>query len=139
MFDHRVVLSIGWTVLIVAVAMACGEKPEASSRSASGSGLRPDAGETSASAANAGRESLTPEYLAGEWCSVYGGQERSRYVFAEDGSYRAGLAGYGYELDAEGTIGSLLEDFRVIDVERDRFVLNRRGVNRQNIFVRGPC
>lgn len=82
---------------------------------------------------------LTGAYLEGEWCALYGGQERSQYVFDGDGSYRAGPASFDYRLVSEGSIDRLLQDFEVVSVEPDRFVLNRRGVTRRNVFDRGRC
>jgi hypothetical protein len=84
---------------------------------------------------------LTPKYLAGEWCAIFS-QERSRYVFGRDGSFRRALPGADLTTGAEhGTVHDLLEDFRVVrEVEADRFVLARgeRG-HRDYVFRRGTC
>jgi len=82
------------------------------------------------------RSRLTPAYLEGEWC-VRLTDERSRYVFAGDGSYRAGVA--GYRLEAEGTIEELLEDQEVVEVEPDRFTVTRGRGFSPKVFERGPC
>lgn len=84
------------------------------------------------------RTRLTPEYLEGDWCATLS-QERSRYTFAEDGSYRATVPGYRQE--AEGTLEALLERHPVIrQVGADRFILARteRG-GFPYVFERGPC
>lgn len=85
------------------------------------------------------RAPLTPAYLEGEWCGVLGGKERSRHIFAADGSYRAAVPGYVQE--AQGTVEALLDRFPVVvEVEADRFVLTRgqRG-GHALVFHRGPC
>ena len=94
---------------------------------------RPSAREGSASL----RDRLTPQYLQGEWCGVYS-QERMWYVFADDGSYQAGM---GHLPDVEGTIDALVEDFRVIiEVEADRFVLARgKRQSYRLVMSRGAC
>ena len=84
---------------------------------------------------------LTPEYLAGEWCAILS-QERSRYVFGPDGSFRRALPGADLATGAEhGTVHELLEDFRVVrQVEADRFVLAAGGRgHRDYVFRRGHC
>jgi hypothetical protein len=84
---------------------------------------------------------LTPEYLAGAWCALFS-QERSRYVFGPDGSFRRALPGADLSTGAEhGTVHDLLEDFQVVrEVEADRFVLARGGRgHRDYVFRRGPC
>lgn len=107
-----------------------------------GSGASPAPSPTRPNRATEGagglRARLTPEYLEGEWCALYS-QERSRYVFASDGSYRAGLAAPGHLLDTQGTIETLLAEFNVIELEADRFVLARENAYWQYVFGRGPC
>ena len=81
---------------------------------------------------------LTPEYLAGVWCAVFS-QERSRYVFGPDGSFRRALP--GADFGAREDLEDLMEDFPVVlEVEADRFVLSRAGRgHREFVFSRGPC
>ena len=84
---------------------------------------------------------LTPQYLAGAWCAIFS-QERSRYVFGSDGSFRRALPGADLMTGAEhGTVPDLLADFPVIrEVEADRFVLARGGRGQRDyVFRRGPC
>jgi len=92
---------------------------------------------------------LTPEYLEGEWCGAYrrvgddGPGERTRYVFAADGSYRVGPPGNRHEL----VISREYEDFfaseeeKLVELEDDRFRVVIRNVRTltEHVFRRGPC
>lgn len=45
------------------------------------------------------KDLLTPRYLQGTWCGIYGGQEPTEYRFNADGSYQIGIpAGGGFAL-----------------------------------------
>ena len=104
----------------------------------SSAGTAPSSGGTGDGATGGMTARLTPEYLAGEWCAVFS-QERSRYVFGPDGSFRRALP--GADLGAEETLEDLTQDFPVVlEVEADRFVLSRaaRG-HREFVFSRGTC
>ena len=143
-----------WLVAACAVAVlawGCSQDQEDSSRSSPPLPVRsgqdratatvpapPSAGAADDATTGELRARLTPEYLAGEWCAVFS-QERSRYVFGPDGSFRLALPGADFR--PGGTVDDLLEDFRVVrEVEADRFVLSRgeRG-HREYVFRRGPC
>jgi len=138
------------TCAVAVLASGCSQDGEGSLRSAPSppAGSSPDratatvpAPPPSVGATEGLKARLTPEYLAGEWCAIFS-QERSRYVFGPDGSFRRALPGADLRTGAEqGTVHDLLEDFRVVrEVEADRFVLARgeRG-HRGNVFRRGPC
>ena len=87
------------------------------------------------------KERLTGDYLEGMWCSVYGGQETTQWVFTDDGEYRIGVpAGRGYAMQREVRN---LADFRdrfetLLEVEPDSFT-TRHEHGRKNVFTRGPC
>jgi len=142
------------TCALAVVASGCSQDGEDSSRSSPSPPARssqdlatatvptppPSAGP--AAGATGGLEArLTPQYLAGEWCAIFS-QERSRYVFGPDGSFRRALPGADLTTGAEhGTVDDLLEDFDVVrEVEADRFVIARGGRgHRGYVFRRGPC
>lgn len=84
---------------------------------------------------------LTGEYLEGMWCSIYGGQETTQWVFTDAGDYRLGLpAGNGYALQPEVRD---LEHFkqrfeRLVEHQPETFTtMHVHG--RKNVFTRGPC
>ncbi|MGD8808704.1 MAG: hypothetical protein PVG24_03810, partial [Gammaproteobacteria bacterium] len=91
------------------------------------------------------KEQLTPSYLEGTWCSVYGGQEVTQWRFQADGSYQVGMpAGNGFTF--AGIDPRSLENFRdrfdrLVEFEPDTFTtehVNQR-VSRENVFTRGAC
>lgn len=90
------------------------------------------------------RDRLTADYLAGAWCSVYGGQETTQWQFNDQGNYRIGVpAGQGYAMQPQTRS---LEEFhgrfdRLVAMEPDGFTTEHRAgrVVRKNVFTRGPC
>jgi hypothetical protein len=127
----RLVVTCAFAVL----ASGCAQDGEDSSRSSPSPPARSSQDQATLKAR------LTPEYLAGAWCALFS-QERSRYVFGPDGSFRRALPGADLTTGAEhGTVHDLLEDFQVVrEVEADRFVLARSGRgHRDYVFRRGPC
>lgn len=100
-------------------------------------------GRSQASAPPAGlpKEQLAPDYLEGTWCSVYGGQETTEWLFHADGSYQIGVpAGGDYAI--QPNVQSL-EQFRnrferLIEFNPNTFTtLHQHG--RKNVFERGDC
>ena len=84
---------------------------------------------------------LSEDYLAGTWCSIYGGRETTQWQFNPDGSYEFGLpAGNGWAMQpGGGDLDAFRERFeRVIAIGDDRFVTEHRH-GRNNVFTRGPC
>lgn len=84
---------------------------------------------------------LSGDYLEGTWCSVYGGQETTQWVFTDAGDYRLGVpAGNGYALQPEVRD---LEHFkrrfeRLVEHQSETFTtMHVHG--RKNVFTRGPC
>jgi hypothetical protein len=87
---------------------------------------------------------LTADYLAGTWCSVYGGQETTQWQFDDDGSYRIGLpAGQGYAMQPQTrSLKEFHDRFdRLVAMESDGFTTEHGTgrVVRDNVFTRGPC
>jgi len=152
--DMRSTLAGPFVTWVVAVlASGCSPDGEDSSRSSPSPPARSRQDHATAAvpaplpsagpAAGAGglKSRLRPQYLAGEWCAIFS-QERSRYVFGPDGSFRRALPGADLTTGAEyGIVHDLLEDFHVVrEVEADRFVLARGGRgHRGYVFRRGPC
>ena len=90
------------------------------------------------------KQALTPAYLEGTWCSVYGGQETTQWVFDADGGYRIGVpADSGYAM--QGSVRPLsrfLERFdNLLEKRADAFTTEHLAgrVSRNNEFTRGPC
>lgn len=90
------------------------------------------------------KDQLTPAYLEGIWCSVYGGQEVTQWQFYEDGSYQVGIpAGNGFTFAGVGP--KSLEEFhgrfeKLIKLEPDTFSTQHSdSVKRKNVFTRGKC
>lgn len=90
------------------------------------------------------RDRLTADYLAGIWCSVYGGQETTQWQFDDQGNYRIGVpAGQGYAMQPQTRS---LEEFqgrfdRLVVMESDGFTTEHQAgrLARNNVFTRGPC
>lgn len=90
------------------------------------------------------KDRLTADYLAGTWCSVYGGQETTQWQFDDRGSYRIGVpAGQGYAMQPQTRS---LEEFhgrfdRLLAMESDDFTTEHGTgrTTRNNVFTRGPC
>lgn len=93
------------------------------------------------------KKQLTAEYLHGEWCSVYGGQEVTQWRFSNHGAYEIGMpAGRGWAMHPGGdSITEFHERFdRLVAFEPDTFtterLFGRDGRNsRKNVFTRGSC
>jgi len=90
------------------------------------------------------KDQLTPAYLEGIWCSVYGGQEVTQWHFYEDGSYQVGFpAGQGFTFAGIGP--KSLANFRgrypnLVEHGANTFtVQDSGGASRKNIFTRGEC
>lgn len=87
------------------------------------------------------KDQLNPAYLQGIWCSVYGGQETTEWLFHEDGSYQIGVpAGGGYALQPDvRTLQQFHDRFeQLTELEPDTFTtLHKHG--RKNVFKRGSC
>lgn len=84
---------------------------------------------------------LTEDYLAGAWCSIYGGQETTQWQFHADGSYEIGMpAGNGWSMQPRGAnLAAFQQRFeRLVAMDKDRFVTEGRH-GRLNVFNRGPC
>ena len=87
------------------------------------------------------KDMLTPTYLQGTWCGIYGGQEPTEYRFHADGSYQIGVpAGGGFALQPEV---QSLEHFRdrigvLTEVEANTFA--SQGEHGRNYeFERRAC
>jgi len=70
---------------------------------------------------------LTPGYLEGEWCATQKqNNERGRYVFAADGTYRMGPASFNYRLISGGSMKDFWDTYdRVTSKGPNRFVVTR--------------
>ena len=87
------------------------------------------------------RSRLTPEFLAGNWCSMTG-EERSQLVFAPDGTSKACIhdsayGAYGKCFDYK-SIAEWVDGYKgVQSVEQDEIALGKP--NDFSVFKRGEC
>lgn len=87
------------------------------------------------------RDRLTTDYLAGTWCSVYGGQEVTQWQFQPNGDHRIGFpAGGGMAMRPElQRIEAFHQRYEaLLELEPDSFT-TRYKHGRYNVFTRGPC
>lgn len=87
------------------------------------------------------KEKLTAEYLEGRWCSVFGGQETTEWLFDAQGDFTIGVpAGSGYAMQPHvRSLEQFHERFEsLVAMEPDTFTTLHR-FERKNVFTRGSC
>lgn len=87
------------------------------------------------------KDLLTPQYLQGTWCGLYGGQEPTEYRFNADGDYQIGVpAGGGFALQPEVQSLEHFRDRIGVLIEFDANTFTSQGEHgRRYEFERRAC